>query len=101
FLFENGYMILASDHSRKISYIDVLKDAGLPQLEILEESKGNEEMRNYSAFSYAVNFVKVLVHPATGVVKIARVVSAIDAGKIVNEKTAESQIIGAVVGGIG
>ena len=42
-----------------------------------------------------------MVHEKTGVVKVARVVSAIDAGKIINEKTAESQIIGAVVGGIG
>jgi xanthine dehydrogenase YagR molybdenum-binding subunit len=100
-LFENGYIKLASDKSRKISYTQVLKDAGLSQLELLEESKGNDEMRKYSAFSYSVNFVKVLVHPSTGVVKITRVVSAVDAGKIVNNKTAESQIIGAVVGGIG
>jgi xanthine dehydrogenase YagR molybdenum-binding subunit len=48
-----------------------------------------------------VHFVKVLVHPSTGRIKVARVVSSVDAGKIVNEKTAESQIIGAVVGGIG
>ncbi|MES2882882.1 MAG: molybdopterin cofactor-binding domain-containing protein, partial [Bacteroidota bacterium] len=37
----------------------------------------------------------------TGVVKITKVVSAIDAGKIVNQLTAESQIIGSAVGGIG
>ena len=42
-----------------------------------------------------------MVHSRTGVVKIARCVSAVDAGKIVNQKTAESQIVGAVVGGIG
>jgi xanthine dehydrogenase YagR molybdenum-binding subunit len=35
------------------------------------------------------------------VVKVDKVVSAIDAGKIVNEETARSQIIGGVVGGIG
>ena len=58
-------------------------------------------MSKYSAFSYAVHFVKLLVHPGTGVVKITQAVSAVDAGKIVNEQTAASQIIGAVVGGIG
>ncbi len=57
-------------------------------------------MANHSAFSYAVHFVKVMVHASTGVVKVVRAVSAIDAGKIVNEITAESQIIGSVVGGI-
>jgi xanthine dehydrogenase YagR molybdenum-binding subunit len=99
-VFENGYIMLASDRSRKISYTDVLKDAALPQLEILEESERNP-MNDYVSFSYAVNFVKVLVHSMTGVIKVVRVVSAVDAGKIVNDKTAESQIIGAVVGGIG
>ena len=41
------------------------------------------------------------MNPATGVVTINKVVSAIDAGTIVNEKTARSQIIGGVIGGIG
>ena len=98
-IFENGYIILASDRSKKISYTEVLKDAGLQQLEILEESERNP-MNDYSAVSFAVSFVKVKVHPLTGVVKIIKAVSAVDAGTIVNQKTAESQMIGAVVGGI-
>jgi CO/xanthine dehydrogenase Mo-binding subunit len=36
-----------------------------------------------------------------GLLRIARIVSAIDAGRILNEKTARSQIIGGVVMGIG
>jgi xanthine dehydrogenase YagR molybdenum-binding subunit len=98
-LFENGYMILASDHSKKISYADAMKDAGLPQIELLEQSPGNP-MSNHTAFSYAVHFVIVKVHATTGVVKVTRVVTAVDAGKIINEKTAESQIIGSAVWGI-
>lgn len=100
-VFEDGYVVLASERTKRISYTDVLKRAGLQQIEMLEESKGNPEMSKYSAFSYAVHFVKLLVHPVTGVVKITQAVSAVDAGKIVNEQTAASQIIGAVVGGIG
>jgi xanthine dehydrogenase YagR molybdenum-binding subunit len=99
-LFENGFIVLASDHTKKISYADAIKAAGIPQLEILEDSERNQ-MRNHSAYSYAVHFVKVKVHATMGIVKITRVVSAVDAGKIVNEESAESQIIGAVVGGIG
>jgi xanthine dehydrogenase YagR molybdenum-binding subunit len=98
--FENGVMMLATDKTKKISYAEVIKSAGLKELVVEEDSKGNP-MANHSAFSYAVHFVKVMVHEKTGVVKVTRAVSAVDAGKIVNEKTAESQIIGAVVGGIG
>ncbi len=99
-VFENGYMMLKTDKTKKISYAEVIKSAGLSELEISEDSKGNP-MLNHSAFSYAVHFVKVKVHSKTGVIKIDRAVSAVDAGKIINNKTAESQIIGAVVGGIG
>ncbi len=99
-IFENGVMMLATDKTKKISYAEVIKSAGLKELVVEEDSKGNP-MANHSAFSYAVHFVKVMVHEKTGVVKVTRAVSAVDAGKIINEKTAESQIVGAVVGGIG
>jgi xanthine dehydrogenase YagR molybdenum-binding subunit len=100
-VFENGVIALKSDPSKRISYADVLKQNNLTQLEVTESTKGSELMKKYSAYSYSVHFVKVLVHPLTGVVKIDRVVTAGDAGKIVSPKTAESQIIGGVVGGIG
>ena len=101
FVFENGYILLATDRTKKLSFTEVLKQNNLNQLEVTEESKGSEEMKKYTAFSYNVHFVKVLVHPTTGVVKINRVVAAADAGKIISYKTAESQIIGGAVGGMG
>ncbi len=99
-IFENGYMTLASEPERKISYTEVLKLGNLPQLEILEKS-GDFDGGGYTSYSYSAHFVKVLVNPETGVVTVNKVVSAIDAGTIVNEKTARSQIIGGVIGGIG
>lgn len=99
-IYESGFMILASDRSKKISYAEAMKNAGVPQIELLEQSPANP-MTNYTAYSYAVHFVKVKVHSTTGVVRVGRVVCAVDAGKIVNYKTAESQIIGSAVGGIG
>ena len=99
-VFSNDFMSLKTDPSKKISYADVMKNAGLKQIEIVEESKGYGDNK-YTTYSYSVHFVKVLVHEATGVVKVDKVVTAIDAGKIVSSKTAESQIIGGVVGGIG
>lgn len=99
-IFENG-KIFSSDKSKNISYTDVLKQNNFNQLDATEESTSNSAMRNYTAYSYSVHFVKVLVHPATGVIKINRVVTACDSGKIISPKTAESQVIGGVTGGIG
>ncbi len=100
-LFKEGAVVLKSDNSKKLSYSEVMKAAGLSMIEIAETSGRNPEMQKYAAYSYSVHFVKVLVHPLTGVVKIDRVVTAGDAGKIVSWKTAESQMKGGVVGGIG
>lgn len=99
-VFENGEMMLASDRSRKISYTSVLKNANLNEIEFIEETKGFNNSE-YSTYAYAAHFVKLLVHPSSGVIKLDKIVSVIDGGKIVNEKTARSQILGGVVGGIG
>ncbi len=99
-IFENGYMMLSSEPERKISYTEVLKYGNVPQLELVEKSEGFDG-GGYTSYSYSAHFVKVLVNPETGVVTVSKVVSAIDAGTIVNEKTARSQIIGGVIGGIG
>jgi CO/xanthine dehydrogenase Mo-binding subunit len=50
---------------------------------------------------FGARFVEVRVDPDLGLLRIARVVSAIDAGRVLNEKTARSQIIGGTVQGIG
>ena len=49
----------------------------------------------------AAHFVEVHVDADLGTVRVARVVSAVDGGRILNPKTARSQIIGGVAMGIG
>ena len=50
---------------------------------------------------FAAKFAEVHVDPDLGLVRVARVVAAVDGGRILNEKTATSQVIGGTVGGIG
>ncbi|MBX7267747.1 xanthine dehydrogenase family protein molybdopterin-binding subunit [Micromonospora sp. Llam7] len=53
------------------------------------------------AGAFAAKFVEVHVDPDLGLLRIPRVVSVIDGGRILNDKLARSQITGATVGGIG
>ncbi|RYY58659.1 MAG: xanthine dehydrogenase family protein molybdopterin-binding subunit, partial [Chitinophagaceae bacterium] len=85
----------------KIDYPKLLAAQNLPFVEVTQESTPNEEAKKYSMYSFSAHFAKVLVHPLTGVVKIKNIVAVVDAGKIVNHKTASSQMIGGAVGGIG
>jgi xanthine dehydrogenase YagR molybdenum-binding subunit len=90
---------LKRDASARIKYADLFKQNNLPALELTKESKGQEQP--YSMYSFSVHFVKLRVHSATGRIKIDHVVSCADAGTIVSQKTAASQMMGGAVGGIG
>jgi len=82
-------------------YAQLLKQHNLPQLGVTTTSHGGPEQGKYSMYSWSVHFIKVLVNPATGVVKINKAVSVADCGHIVSPKTARSQIIGGTIMGIG
>jgi xanthine dehydrogenase YagR molybdenum-binding subunit len=57
--------------------------------------------RNYSMHSFGAQFAEVLWDPGIAKLRVSRVVTVIDAGRIINEKTGGNQIAGAVVMGIG
>jgi xanthine dehydrogenase YagR molybdenum-binding subunit len=87
--------------STRLTYTDILKQNKLPELELTNESKSGPEQEKFSTKSFCANFIEVQVHPVTGMVRVTRIVSAIDAGRIINHKTARSQVLGSVIWGIG
>ncbi|RAJ87898.1 xanthine dehydrogenase YagR molybdenum-binding subunit [Chitinophaga dinghuensis] len=100
--FENGYLVTAGDAGKmEISLSDILQKSNTPVLQVTTTSKAGDERKKYSMYSFSVHFAKVHVHASTGIVRIKHVVSVADSGTIVNSKTAASQMIGGVVGGIG
>ncbi len=97
----NGRIFGSQDDKEGISYADILKYHHLNELEVTEESKSGAERDQYSMYSFGCHFVEVEVNPLTGEVRVTRVVTCADVGAIINYKTARSQSIGGVVGGIG
>lgn len=55
----------------------------------------------YAFGSFGVHFVEVSWDPEIADLQVRRVVSAIDAGAIINDKTARNQVEGAIVMGLG
>lgn len=100
-VFESGQIFTNADKNKRVNYSQILERNHLPEIVIVKTSQGGEEQQKFSMYSFSVHFAKVHVHPTTGVVRVKRVVTVGDAGKIVSEKTARSQMIGGVVGGIG
>jgi xanthine dehydrogenase YagR molybdenum-binding subunit len=69
----------------------------------IEQEQTTSPVDNHSRANntHAAHFVEVKVDEQLGVVRVSRVVSAVAAGRILNTKTAVSQILGSVVWGIG
>jgi xanthine dehydrogenase YagR molybdenum-binding subunit len=65
------------------------------------DSKPPADAENYSSHSFNANFAEVWVNKSTGMVRVHRFLAVTGAGKILNPKTARSQIIGGNVWGIG
>jgi len=57
--------------------------------------------RKFSTHSFGVQFAEVTWEPKTARLRVSRVVTVIDAGRILNPKPARNQIEGAVVMGVG
>jgi xanthine dehydrogenase YagR molybdenum-binding subunit len=72
--------------------------------EIVESGKASPsllQMRKYTSYTHSAVFAEVRVDEDLGVVRIPKIVCAAAAGRIINPKTARSQILGGVVMGIG
>ncbi len=100
--------LAARDEVRKLAggdatddYAAVLKRHGKDSVEVTHKSQPGEETKKFSMRAFGTHFIEVRVDPDLGTVRVARVVSRIAAGRIINPKTAGSQAIGGIVGGIG
>jgi xanthine dehydrogenase YagR molybdenum-binding subunit len=64
------------------------------------EFKPGDQTEKYSQQSYGANFVEVGVDPSTGEVRLRRMLGVFAAGRILNAKTARSQLIGGMIWGV-
>ena len=65
------------------------------------DSKPDPAEAQYSAHAFGCQFAEVAVDPDLGFVRLRRMVSAFGGGRILNAKTAHSQLLGGIVMGIG
>ncbi|MFN8661671.1 MAG: xanthine dehydrogenase family protein molybdopterin-binding subunit [Thermomicrobiales bacterium] len=83
------------------SYATILRRAGKDGVEAEGKSAPPLEILKYAMASYGSQFCEVRVHEATGETRVSRWVGAFDCGRIINPKTAVSQLRGGIIMGIG
>ncbi|MDQ6530359.1 xanthine dehydrogenase family protein molybdopterin-binding subunit [Flavobacterium sp. LHD-85] len=99
--FENGAVFSKKDKSKSVTLAALLSSNKLEDFEVENLSKAAEEAKKYSIYSFSVHFVKVLVNPNLGKIRLAHVVSCADIGTVISQKTSAGQMFGGAVGGIG
>ncbi|MBY0319005.1 MAG: xanthine dehydrogenase family protein molybdopterin-binding subunit [Reyranella sp.] len=77
------------------------KGEGAQGLSATGSVKPGDEYKKYSQFAYGAHFAEVGVDQTTGEVRLRRMLGVFAAGRILNPKTARSQLIGGMVWGVG
>jgi len=100
--FAGGNIALTGEPTRAVTFAQAMQAGGVDRIEA-EESAGPDKSvkAKYAAYTHSAIFAEVKVDEDLGVVRVTRIVNAVAAGKILNPKTARSQILGGVVMGLG
>jgi len=86
---------------QRLALGDVLRQMPEEAREALIDSEPSARREGFSTASHSAVFVEVQIDEDLGTIRVTRVVSAIAAGRVINPKTARSQILGGVVWGLG
>jgi xanthine dehydrogenase YagR molybdenum-binding subunit len=85
---------------RTVSFGSLLRAVHSDGIEAVSSAGPGPEAGDYAFCSFGAQFCEVRVNRWTGEPRVSRLLSVIDAGQIVNAKTARSQIIGGMIWGV-
>ncbi len=95
-----GKIVSHQDPRCAVSFSDAMRWGGVDRC-VVERSTNFQDNRQYARNTHSAIFAEVKVDEDLGVIRVTRVVNAVAAGRILNTRTARSQIMGGVVWGIG
>jgi xanthine dehydrogenase YagR molybdenum-binding subunit len=99
--FADRQIRMRSDPSRFVALTEVMERSGLDVIEGKASAGPEPDRERFSHYGHSAIFAEVKTDRELGTIRVARIVSAVAAGRIINPKTARSQIMGGIVMGIG
>lgn len=96
----DGKIMSKQDTARAVSIADAMRAGAVDRI---EQEGTNTPSNDHSRANntHVAHFVEVKIDEQIGVIRVTRAVSAVAAGRILNTKTAGSQILGGMVWGVG
>lgn len=98
---EDGALYVRRDPTRREAYAAIVRKTGAPEGSARYTTQIGQDHERRSMHSFGAVFAEVRVDEQLGIVRVARLVGAYAAGRILNAKTARSQLIGGLVWAIG
>ena len=96
-----GGLLRRDDESRGESYADILGRAGLVEIEGRGKSAADPATQaSYAKYAHGAVFAEVKVDPDLGQMRVARLVGAFAAGRIINPRMVLSQLYGGMIWGV-
>jgi xanthine dehydrogenase YagR molybdenum-binding subunit len=96
----DGRIVDKTETGRGVSIADAMRHGGLDRV-ACESDPGFKADTSHARNTHSAIFAEVKIDEQLGIIRVTRVVNAVAAGRILNTKTARSQIMGGVVWGIG
>jgi xanthine dehydrogenase YagR molybdenum-binding subunit len=96
----DGKLVDKQEANRAVSIAEAMRHGAVDRIE-KEKTNSFQDGSSHARNTHSAVFAEVKVDEQLGIIRVTRVVSAIAAGRILNTKTAHSQIMGGVVWGIG
>lgn len=97
-VFGGGYLSLKKNPNVSLSMLELIAaNKGKPVKTTNTNVPNPFKVKKYSRATHSAVFVEVEVDEELGIINVTRALTAVAAGRIINPKTARSQIIGAMV----
>ncbi|MGK3203122.1 xanthine dehydrogenase family protein molybdopterin-binding subunit [Amycolatopsis sp. MEPSY49] len=87
-------------NGQNMTFGELLRTLGREKLEVTGSSAPGEELTKHSFASWGAQFVEVRVHKWTREARVSRMLGVFDAGRIINDKAARSQLMGGMIWGV-
>jgi xanthine dehydrogenase YagR molybdenum-binding subunit len=98
---DDGWLFLRSDPARRERMSSIVKRHGQGPVEVQADAAPGDEKKKYSMHAFGAVFVEVEVDEALCEIRVPRVVGVYGVGRLMNQKTGYSQLMGGIVWGIG
>ncbi|MEM5434567.1 xanthine dehydrogenase family protein molybdopterin-binding subunit [Paraburkholderia diazotrophica] len=98
---QGGWAMSKSDPTKRDPIAAILARAGGQPIEATSDTKPGDEKQRYSFHSWGAIFAEVHVDADLGTIRVAKITAVYNVGRMLNVKTARSQLMGGLVWGIG